>query len=64
MAGNLSPAAESAYSVASAVCQSQVGAGHVTLYVAEQQTSFAMQRCMILNEAYNKAKQIEEQQVN
>ena len=60
----LSPAAEKAYSVAMAICSSGVTSGHVTVYVAEQQTSFATQQGMLLGEAYNRARQIEDRQVD
>ena len=51
-AGQLSSAAENAYSVCSTMHSYVGGASHMTVYVAVQQRSFATQQCMLLADAY------------
>ena len=58
-----SPAAMEAYSVCSTVCSATTKpeAGHVTIYVAEQQGGFATQQSMLLREVYNQRTQQQQQ---
>ena len=56
-------AMEAYYGVCSTVCSATTKpeAGHVTIYVAEQQASFATQQSMLLREVYNLRTQQQQQ---